>query len=368
MLGRLLILAVACVALTMSAQVRAHEESARGVLLLKTGGALPGEITVVGNRYVVQGEKSRIDVGANQVAFVCRSLEDAYERQREQLARPTAESHLALADWCMRYGLAEQAAAEIAESRRLDPRHPRIALLERRLAVMQTPRGVTAAAGTAEAAGEKQVAELRSLEAMASKLPAGTVERFARKVQPLLVNGCTTSGCHQPNGKQEFQLDRAVLHGLSNRRTTLRNLSATLALVDQESPHESSLLTVPATAHGGKKAPLLGSRQDDHLKVLAEWIALATGTTVAPPEIAATPKPRSASRDGERRAPVSDPLVMPTAAAKMLAAKEEASLFEGLPPVRVGVEITPSRPRDEFDPEVFNRQYRSSTDTGRLLR
>jgi hypothetical protein len=207
----------------MSAGVllRAEEPPTRGVLLLHTGGVLQGSITATGDRYVVQSEKSRIDVAANQVAMVCSSLDDAYERQRTQLARPTAESHLALAEWCLRHGLVDQAAAEISEARSFDARHPRIALLERRLAVMRSPRASTAITGSPESANDKQLAELRTLEAMAAKLPAGTVERFARKVQPLLANGCTTSGCHQPNGKQEFQLDRAVLHGLSNRRTTL---------------------------------------------------------------------------------------------------------------------------------------------------
>jgi hypothetical protein len=284
-----------------------------GVVVLNSGGVLRGQISVNGERYVVTRPNSVVDVPAAQVMLVADSLDDAYERQRRQLPRDTAEAHLALAEWCLRYDLLQPAARELADARRLDPLDLRVALLERRLAVASQPkaprpafavRGSPDPARTSDRDGawrhgretvpqrashrvelsaearnaSSSADELRELDAAVADLPAGVVERFARKVQPLLVNSCTTSGCHQPGGGQNFQLDRAVLHGLSNRRTTLRNLVAALELVDRDTPQRSELLTIPRRSHGGMKRPILGPRQEDQLLQLVDWVAMVTET------------------------------------------------------------------------------------------
>ena len=112
-------------------------------------------------------------------------------------------------------------------------------------------------------------------------LPEAAIERFTRKVQPVLVNNCTTSGCHQPGGTQKFQLDRAILHGMANRRSTMHNLAATLELVDRERPQLSPLLTMPREAHGGMEEPVFGPRQEQAFRHLVEWVALVTNAVTA---------------------------------------------------------------------------------------
>ena len=176
---------------------------------------------------------------------------------------------------------------------------------------------------------------MRELEAVAAKLPAGVVERFARKVQPLLVNNCTTSGCHQPSGAQNFQLDRAVLHGLSNRRTTLRNLVATLELVNRDAPKLSPLLAIPSGSHGGMKRSILGPRQEEQLRQLVDWVAMVTGAGL-PPTVADQPAGTV-------------PDVVP-------ASFDEAPSTALMHPLRHGTELAPWQPKDAFDPEIFNRQ------------
>jgi hypothetical protein len=319
---------------------------------------LRGAISQNGDRYVVRGEKSEMDVAATQVVIVGKSLHDIYEQQRGQMVRPSAEPHLALAEWCLRYELLDDAARELETARSLDVHHPRVALLQRRLAVVQAPRRSAAASGEASKAKESLVDELRDLEAIAGELPSGTVERFARRVQPLLVNNCTTSGCHQPGGEQKFQLDRAVLHGLSNRRTTLRNLSAVLALVDRDAPPSSELLSIPTEPHAGRKPPLLGKLHEEHLTTLAEWVALATGTDVRPSDVAsadAMEQDRAAEKSPSREVHQAS-AAMPTPAEQMRIDQENATIFENLAPPRYGVDLRPWQPKDEFDPEIFNRQ------------
>jgi hypothetical protein len=180
------------------------------------------------------------------------------------------------------------------------------------------------------------------------------VEKFTRKVQPLLVNSCTTSGCHHPASEQSFQLDRAVLHGLSNRRSTLRNLVATLELVNRDAPQQSDLLAIPRRTHGGMQRPLIGPRQEAQLVQLVDWIGMVTETAVAaePPIADAQPVPVPAATPMKlrERPPrfIDDPVIP--------ANFEEMESLVSKRPNRFGAELKPWAPKDEFDPEIFNRQ------------
>jgi len=346
------------------AETPADQSVAEGVLLLHNGGVLQGRIVLVGSRYQVTGRQSQVDVAAGQVAMVCESLAAAYDEQRRRLPRETAEGHLALADWCLRYELIEQAACELADARRLDPRHPRLELLERRLSVLTAPKhSVAVGAGDSMSPAPSPPEDGHEFDSLADTLPEGVVERFTRKIQPLLVNNCTTAACHQRGGSQSFQLDRAVLRGLSNRRTTLGNLSATLALVNRDAPERSPLLAIPTSPHGGRKGPLFGPRQDEHLQMLADWIALVTGSTGNEATTPLAHDGRVPPTPGRHDEHV-QPNALPTPAALLLATyAEQESLRPALPPQH-GAKLTPWRPKDEFDPEIFNRQARR-TDDGR---
>jgi hypothetical protein len=317
---------------------------------LRNGGVLKGKVSTAGERYEVTRPNSVVEVPAAQVLLVADSMLEAYQRQRQQLPRDTPEVHLALADWCLRYSLLPSAAAELADARRLDPRDPRVALLERRLAVARDAK--TPATGrTATESREETTAkdELRTLEAAVADLPSDVVEKFTRKMQPLLVNSCTTSGCHRSGGDQSFQLDRAVLHGLSNRRITLRNLVATLELVNRDAPQQSDLLAIPRRSHGGMKRPVFGPRQQSQLAQLVDWIGMVTESgTPAEPKSAAVDF-AAASSPRERPPQFIDNLVMP-------ANVEEMEALLNKQPNQFGAEIKPWTPKDEFDPEIFNRQ------------
>jgi hypothetical protein len=390
----------ALAATSVPSQVEAVEPSAAGnaqpvsagddgVLLLNDGGVLRGRIAREGDRYIVTGAKSRMDVAASNVALACASLTAAYEQQLRQLPHDTAEAHLGLADWCLRYDLLPQAGQELAEVRRLDSRSLKLDLLQRRLDVATksaNPRKM--AEDAADVENQQSAAEVAQLEAITSELPSGAVERFTRKVQPLLVNNCTTAGCHQTEGKQVFQLDRAVLHGLSNRRTTLSNLVATLALVNRTAPQLSPLLTIPRAEHADMKLPIMGSRQDQQFRQLEEWVALVTGTPIPDEDKLSVAK--SGSETGGKRAALAKrrgkanlsqaaqtaPKPLPNDAQQTATANGEstsgvvqASYDEPLPfqqlreRKRTAVKLNSWEPKDAFDPEIFNRQ-RANLDAG----
>jgi hypothetical protein len=194
------------------------------------------------------------------------------------------------------------------------------------------------------------------------------VEKFTRRVQRILVNNCTTSRCHAPGGPQQFQFDRASLRNTANRRTTMQNLAAALALVDRQQPAKSPLLTIGRQTHGGMDGPIFGPRQEAAFRHLVEWVL-----TVAPPEPAgeslpspATPATQLAA-DGAAAESRDVTGQVPATAASSVAGGVTPAAFEGYEsplrprqPLRVGAKVKEWAPRDPFDPEIFNRRYRQN--------
>ncbi|MEX2315523.1 MAG: hypothetical protein WD669_00110 [Pirellulales bacterium] len=327
--------------------VDAAEPPFDGLLLLRSGGMIRGKISRSADRWIVTNANRQIEIPVKSAELACRSLEEAYELLRKRIVRPTAEAHMTLADWCLRFDLHPQASRELLDARGLDPRHPRLRLLEERLAVANRRRLPPAIVTTAVAthveppvAKTQAVADPGEVSALPAQLSENAIERFTRKIQPVLVNNCTTSGCHQPGGAQQFQLDRALLHGMANRRSTMNNLTATLALVDRERPQLSPLLTVPRSAHGGMEHAVFGPHQDQLVAQLIDWVALLTA---APPAEDAS---KLAASDAAASGPVTPAIY-----------EEPATLAprSSVGP-RYGAQLQPVwQPKDAFDPEIFNR-------------
>jgi hypothetical protein len=204
-----------------------------------------------------------------------------------------------------------------------------------------------------------------------SDVPNGVVEMFTRKVQPVLVNNCSLSGCHQTGGKLSFQLDRALLRGEANRRTTMHNLEAALALVDRAHPDQSPLLTVPRKTHGGTAGPIFGPRQQQAFNHLVDWVALI----VPPPETAApvadaaaTPIEASVTKAegdsaGTQTQVVSQLPPRRRSAVRAATVTDDDTLTTLRTPHRLqyGAQVKSWQPRDAFDPEIFNRGQQART-------
>jgi hypothetical protein len=368
-----------------------------GILLLEDGGVLTGQITRAADWYIVTRGGGQMQIAQKRVTLVCRTLAEAYEFRRQQMGGEKVADHLRLAEWCIRYELRAEAGRELAEARRIDPDQPRIALLERRLEKMSGPAVAKEnksvyLAGVKEGAKpplrqaqdraaldklgtERQAARVApqvAAPANAADMPSGVVELFTRKVQPVLVNNCSTSGCHQVGGKQPFQLDRALLRGEANRRSTMHNLEAALALVDRAHPDQSLLLTVPRKTHGGTAGPIFGPRQEQAFKHLVDWVGLVVPPVEAPVAMAdatASPvdanaasgsaedllaggaKPQAASQSPSRR----------HSGVRAASASDDDALMTLRTPHRlqVGAQLKSWQPRDAFDPEIFNRGQRA---------
>jgi hypothetical protein len=358
-----------------------------GVLLLQDGGVLAGKISQTPDWYTVGRAGGQMQVPTSRVQFVGRSLAEAYQYRCQHMNGDTVESHLALADWCLRYSLLDEAGKELTAARNLGPDHPRLALLDRRLSAAKEKPAASAHVATPKSAVPAGTSNATS-SPMRPDVSNNVVEVFTRKVQPVLVNNCTISKCHEPGGPQAFQLNRAVVRGEANRRTTMQNLAATLALIDREHPEASPLLTVPRQSHGGMNAAIFGARQESAFKHLADWVALVAPTSPAdveqtpgdvqlvstPPAATRTQKSKTALAKHSSTMTLSQPSLLPIggdaadglSSAQPIAdhAVEPAAAIEDAQPktlrsphrLKYGLKAEKWEPRDSFDPEIFNRQ------------
>jgi hypothetical protein len=369
---------------------------------LEDGGVLTGQITRAADWYIVARNGGQMQVAKKRVKLVCRTLEEAYEFCRQQIDGEKVADHLRLAEWCIRYELRAEAGRELTEARRLDPDQPGLAVLERRQEKMGERPAVKESIYLASVNSrvkppldklrtERQAAVVAPQGSVAAKggalvseLPNGVVEMFTRKVQPVLVNSCSMSGCHQTGGKLSFQLDRALLRGEANRRTTMHNLEATLALVDRAHPDQSPLLTVPRKSHGGTTGPVFGPRQQQAFKHLVDWVAVVVPPPEPPVAIAdASTVPADANltngvvtstvtapvpkTDGDSAAdnlaagmPAQNAAHAPArghSPIRAASATDDDSLMTLRTPHRLQFGVQPKswQPRDAFDPEIFNR-------------
>ncbi len=179
------------------------------------------------------------------------------------------QDHLELAEWCLRHHLYEQAALALADAVATDSSHPRIGLLERRLKLeleQQAPAGLHAKEA------ESELPTSRDLDRMVQGLPAGTVETFTATIQPMLLNHCSTAGCHGPQGTASLRLLRIPTGKAPSRRATQRNLYAVLSAVDQDHPAQSPLLSAPMRPHGQAKSAVFTSREAMQYQQLVHWV------------------------------------------------------------------------------------------------
>jgi len=161
---------------------------------------------------------------------------------------------------------------------------------------------------------------------------------FARRIQPILIQSCSTAGCHTSNVSQKFRLNRHVLAGAGHPEATRRNLAATLAWC--RGSDEVELFRKARQSHGGSQP--LNTRQ---IELLAAWLEMIRSETEMPEEKEkATSVPGSfwpRSTTFPQRKPRPDSIRL----------KAEPSK------VQHGVQLQTFQPRDPFDAEAFNRHY-----------
>jgi hypothetical protein len=363
----------------------------QGVVLLQNGRVLQGHVEKLGECYRVAQADGEIRVRASEVQFVCRDLEEGYQRKRATLDPQDVSAHLQLAQWCQQQGLLRAAAEELDAASRIDPSNPLVDTLRRRLQMaLEAPPDPAPPAKPVVAGPSNE-----ELDRMVRGMPPGTVETFVQSTQPILLNHCMTSGCHGGHAEDRLQWIRSPLSQPPSRRVTQRNLYATLQWIDWENPGNSPLVTAAGGPHGHLPAAVFTDRQFGQYRRLAEWVyrvaqkplpaeapagyppgpapvglAAASGFAdrVAPRNLAT---PLSHARPMPRmRQPGGSNAVVPAAATTPVGTADHADA--GAPPGQSSkIARSPRTPRplerpaaksqpveglDPYDPEVVNRQ------------
>ncbi|HVX09651.1 MAG TPA: hypothetical protein VHC22_00480 [Pirellulales bacterium] len=363
----------------------------KGVVLLKNGEVLSGTIARTGDYYHVSLPQGEIRLKATEVEKVAGGLEDLYEDKRGRIAPGKIQDHINLAEWCIEQTMVEQAAQELAAAAAIDPKHPRLPLLKRRLELIDRPGDAekTVQAPTVEAGPSND-----DLDRLVRGLPAHAVESFTSTVQPLLVNNCTAGGCHGPRSPGKLRLLRLSLSAPANRRLTQRNLYSVWQVVDSNQPAASPLLTQPIQPHGKAKGAIFSGREAAQYRQLVGWVYEVTRQRrpedppeADPPPVAVRERSQDKSKKERRGKPPAGTEV--TAAPKpsksgpsqdepppLLTLDESAATDEPIegdlragPSDADGDPAAPNRsakrlvhddeyvPVDPFDAEVFNRRY-----------
>lgn len=379
-----------------------HAAGIDGVLLLTNGNLLEGEIIRSGDRYQVAAAGVLLQVPERQVDSFFPSKSAAYRELRRRVGRFDAGVHVALAQWCLRHEMANEAAKELQAAQRLSADHPRLPALQRQLAAIRA--NLEAAARPVETR-QPPASTPPNIQPEVSREPEPRAElsaapptigyrdepgdrpwtpspqvqlsdelrgQFVRSIQPMLVHSCTAIGCHQADSQQGFQLDRLAVTAGSHPAVFERNLGAILNQFGDGEPSESALVGMARRQHGVEPqvSTPLRPRQ---LELLAAWVAEATGvdadsespaeksTTDSQPETDGDP---SAIAVPDPTASTGSPPGLPVASSNsgggdLPTFEELDSLDWGTSEVQRGA---PPRqdayaPRDPFDPEVFNRLY-----------
>lgn len=372
-----LLFALAALAAALAAPLAAPRQAAaeplqispiEGVLLLRNGQVLAGKIARAGDYYYVSMPHSEIRLKASEVEKVARRLEELYEQKRAKLRPGELRDHLDLAEWCVEQKLAAQASAQLALARSLDPEHPRIGLIERRLELAQRPAVEQPVARPATEAGPTN----EELDRLVRGLPSRAIENFTSSIQPLLVNNCTTSGCHGPRSQGKLKLFRLSLGEPVNRRRTQRNLYAVWQVIDADRPAESPLLMQPVRPHGKLRGAIFSGREAAQYRQLVAWVYEASRQRKPPDPEEDEPAPTET-----RTASKLPPAKKGKAAGKPVDRKPDADILltsaveelegdgqESPPPERrpnqqaKPPEDTEYVPVDPFDPEIFNRRLK----------
>ncbi len=313
-----------------------------GVLLLTNGQLLSGNITHAGDHYVVTiGVGGEVKIASAKVAAQCADLEGVYDWKLRRLSGDGAAPHLDLADWCLRNQMYRQCAQQLSLALAAEPNHPRIDTIERRLqSAVQAPPPAKSAPPVSTVVNSEE------LDKMLRELPKGSLERFTTIVQPMLNNRCATSHCHGATSTSEFRLLRPPTGLSAPQRFTQRNLYAALQFVDREDPLKSKLLTMPQEPHGGAKEPAFDARGKAQLADLQKWIE-----QLAPPKEPVVPATIEA-----QGTQLSTPLRAATQSSQETPPASKATAAAPATPAVSPKSTLPWKPRDAFDPEIFNRR------------
>lgn len=329
----------------LHAQDAGKERTTGKVLLLKTGHAMEGEIEKLGLEFCVRRGKSEVRIAVDKAVRLCADWEDAYAYAQSLIKADDANDHLKLARWCHLHRLTDKALAEAKRALELQPDNGEakqiVVLLERKAkepAPQPAPVAVEIPRPTPEPAPTVDV----SFE---------TLVGFTNRVQPILMNTCAT--CHATGHGGKFHLERVSDN--TKKAGTQRNLAAVLTYIDVERPAISPLLVKAITPHGGALAPAIKDRSAAPLKSMQQWVEQTIAKNPQLKDYYAARKPAPAKTTGESG--FASPPMKEARPPQPSAPVVSRGVSQQEPPRQPARTVQPAVQLDEWDAELFNRQF-----------
>lgn len=205
---------------------------------------------------------------------------------------------------------------------------------------------------------------VHDLERFVRELPSPTINHFRANIERWLIKEC--SDCHRSDFETMPLIHAGKLQSVSNRMTQ-RNLHSVLHWVDRNAPESSRLLTAAATAHGGAKVATWPAHSVEYER-LVQWLSMFSQHPTDQ-QLDSPLKPNQPKKDSltePRLSPKATSEVSPKTAASRALHELSPRLTNPvsatlLPPTigeipMLNSKPSPFIPRDEFDPEIFNRQ------------
>ncbi len=324
---------------------------ANGALVLVGGTLVEGRVSETATGYFVDLPKGRYLIPFERVLVAAKDRDEAYLKQRNTIRPPSPSRHFELAQWCLRYQMAEQAKEELRSALKLAGNYaPARDLLRdiERLENPEDPAHLRPDAAAVKTADGFDVPDSVSIAGLSPEV----AETFTTRIQPLLVNSCGNASCHGSRGESGFELQHVRFGRGGIRVKTQQNLAAVLAHVDRERPLSSPLLAKPSAVHGGGRRPVFdgrgGRRQRD---LLESWIvAAAADLQPLPKTETASAAPRPPRRVPWDPRPRPRPRPQPQTRDDEPAAPRKPDLLDRI--------LDEERP-DAFDPDAFNRSVES---------
>ena len=307
-------------------------------VLLKNDHVLFGSAYQRGEFVVIEKQDgSRLQIARAKVACWADSPRGLYRFRVDNRQTHGIKAHLQEARWCMRYQMPDLATKELQAAYRLDPYNQEAEHIAKQLRrASEKPRVESldpvlpnAPSGTVRLASHEQPVDAQQ------GVDSHALQRFARHIQPLLLNRC--AGCHSNESDRDWELQAPAFGSRPSARITTKNLTATLRYVDVKDPEKSELLARAIDGHAGKTLTL-GTRAAKPTQSLQIWLRSIRGSGV--------------SQSGGRQ---SLPTVIDAQAMPQARDAEDSTSGEAPSgPEEVTRLPTVSNP---FDPEIFNRRF-----------
>jgi hypothetical protein len=197
---------------------------------------------------------------------------------------------------------------------------------------------------------------VHELDSFTRDLPPGSLGRFRQQVERILVRQC--SECHTADGAETEGALPLVHAGKTqplSRRMTQRNMHAVYHYVDRQQPLSSRLLTAATNMHGGINRVALPLETDEYQR-LREWLISISEN---PSQTDLPAEPARFSQE-QLQSDFNHPFKAKPIKFNSESLQPTSDRDTGFPPT-IGeipnLDSPPAafQPRDEFDPEIFNR-------------